>query len=215
MNAFQQKTRIVIADDHPVVRAGLRALIDSQDDMQVVGEAGDASIALTRVRELKPDIVLLDLSMAGGGGLRAQQTIAAAEPGAKVVFLSMHSDPAFVRTAIAAGAAGYVTKKTAHTELLNALRTVRRGKRYLDPAVSEGLLPPLSHGKAILSSREQQTLRLLAAGHTNQEIARRLFVSVKTVETYRARIMEKLETRSRAEMVRYALHAGLLGRDVD
>jgi two-component system, NarL family, response regulator NreC len=211
---MKTKTRIVIADDHAVVRAGLRTLIDSQDDMQVVGEASDAVDALEQVRLLKPDVVVLDISMAGGGGLQAQQNISAAMPDTKILFLSMHSDPAFVRTAIAAGAAGYITKKAVHTELLNALRTVRMGKRYLDPTASEGLFPANAK-QAILSPRERETLRLLAAGYTNQEIAARLFVSVKTVETYRARVMVKLDAKSRAEIVRYAMNAGLLDGELD
>jgi len=211
---MKSKTRIVIADDHAVVRAGLRTLIDAQTDMQVVGEAGDASSAVEQVRQLKPDIVVLDITMAGGGGLKAQQNISAAMPETKILFLSMHSDPAFVRAAIAAGAAGYINKKAVHTELLNALRTVRMGKRYLDPTASEGLFP-LSHKQAILSARESETLRLLASGYTNQEIAARLFVSVKTVETYRARIMVKLEAKTRAEIVRYAMNAGLLDSELD
>jgi two-component system, NarL family, response regulator NreC len=213
--ANEHKTRIVIADDHAVVRAGLRALIDGQTDMQVVGEAGDASAAVAQVCDLKPDVVVLDISMGGGGGLKAQEKISAAMPGTKILFLSMHSDPAFVRTAISAGAAGYITKKAVHTELLNALRTVRMGRRYLDPSASEGIFPPTRDKRAILSTREQEALRLLAAGYTNQEIAARLFVSVKTVETYRARIMEKLEAKSRAELVRYAINACFLDGELD
>ena len=206
------RTRIVIADDHAVVRAGLRTLIDGQADMEVVGEASNADDAVAQVCLMKPDIVVLDITMAGGGGLKAQQKIAASAPETKIVFLSMHSDPAFVRTAMSAGAVGYITKKAVHTELLNALRAVRVGKRYLDPTASEGFLPP--RGKqAILSERERETLRLLASGYTNQEIADRLFVSVKTVETYRARIMVKLDAKSRAEMVRYAINAGLLDNE--
>jgi len=201
-------TRIVIADDHAVVRAGLRTLIDTQGDMQVVGEACDAGEAVEQVRRLRPDIVVLDITMPGGGGLKAQQTIAAEVPETRILFLSMHSDPAFVRTALSAGAAGYITKNAVHTELLNALRTVRMGRRYLDPAASEVLLPP-SGRQAILSERERETLRLLAAGHTNQEIANRLFVSVKTVETYRARMMQKLGIGDFASLIRFAIQQGV------
>jgi DNA-binding NarL/FixJ family response regulator len=212
--ANETKTRIVIADDHEIVRAGLRTLIDGQPDMQVVGEAGDAAAAVEQVCLLKPDVVVLDISMAGGGGLKAQQNISTAMPGTKILFLSMHSDPAFVRTAIAAGAAGYITKKAVHTELLKALRTVRMGKRYLDPTASEGLFPA-NEKQAILSPRERETLRLLASGYTNQEIASQIFVSVKTVETYRARIMVKLDAKTRADIVRYAINAGLLDHDFE
>jgi DNA-binding NarL/FixJ family response regulator len=211
----KQKARIVIADDHAVVRAGLRLLINSQHDMEVVGEAGDASTVLEQVRTLKPDIVLLDITMPGGGGLKAQERIAKAAPEVKILILSMHSDTAFVRTAILAGAAGYVTKKSVHTELLNALRAVRAGKRYVDATVSEGLLPIVKRKGPVLSEREQQVLILIASGYSYQQIADRLFVSVKTIETYRARIMEKLELKDRAELVQYAINSGLLGPDTD
>jgi DNA-binding NarL/FixJ family response regulator len=213
MNTRKQKTRVVIADDHAVVRAGLRLLLESQSDMEVAGEAADATEALAQVRALKPDVILLDITMGGGGGLKAQEQIAKAVPETKVLILSMHSDPAFVRTAMLAGAAGYVSKKTAHTELLKALRTIRAGKRYVDAAVSDGLLPEPAGNRPLLSQREEQVLLLIASGYSYQEIADRIFVSVKTVETYRARIMEKLELKSRAELVQYAINSGLLGRD--
>jgi DNA-binding NarL/FixJ family response regulator len=213
MKIPKPKTRIVIADDHAVVRAGLRLLLESQTDMEVVGEANDATEALAQVRTLKPDLVLLDITMGGGGGLKAQEQIAKAAPQTKVLILSMHSDPAFVRTAMLAGAAGYVSKKTAHTELLKALRTIRAGKRYIDSAVSDGLLPEAPGKGPALSQREKQVLLLIASGHSYQEIADRIFISVKTVETYRARLMEKLELKSRAELVQYAINSGLLGRD--
>lgn len=209
---MKDRTRIVIADDHAVVRAGLRALIESQSDMQVVGEAADAAEAVEVVRRLKPDIVVLDITMTGGGGLKAQQHIAGLLPDVKILFLSMHSDPAFVRAAVGAGAYGYITKNAVHTELLSALRAVRAGKRFLDPTASAGILPPVRK-QPILSTREEETLRLLASGFTNQEIADKLFVSVKTVESYRARVMVKLNAKSRAELVRYAISAGLLNSE--
>jgi two-component system, NarL family, response regulator NreC len=207
------KTRIVIADDHAVVRAGLRSLIDSQADMEVIGEAGDAATALAQVRSLKPDVIVLDITMPGGG-LKAQEQIATAVPEAKILILSMHSDAAFVRTAMVAGAAGYLSKKIVHTELLNAVRAIREGRRYVDSSVSEGLMPVTARSRSVLSEREQQALQLIASGYTNQEIAERLFVSVKTVETYRARIVAKLGLKNRAELVQYAIHAGLLGPDL-
>jgi DNA-binding NarL/FixJ family response regulator len=213
MKTPKSKTRVLIADDHAVVRAGLRLLLESQTDMEVVGEASDATEALAQVRTLKPDLVLLDITMGGGGGLKAQEQIAKAAPQTKVLILSMHSDPAFVRTAMLAGAAGYVSKKTAHTELLKALRTIRAGKRYVDSAVSDGLLPEAPTKGPALSEREKQVLLLIASGHSYQEIADRILISVKTVETYRARLMEKLELKSRAELVQYAINSGLLGRD--
>ena len=213
MNVSKQKVRVMIADDHAVVRAGLRLLIDSQHDMKVVGEAGDASTALEQARALKPDIVLLDVTMPGGG-LKAQKRIAAAVPEVKILILSMHSDPAFVRSALMAGAAGYVTKKAVHTELLSAVRAVCDGKRYVDAAASEGLLPTTKDNRGpVLSEREQQVLYLIASGHSYQQIADRLFLSVKTIETYRARVMEKLELKNRAELVQYAINSGLLGPD--
>jgi DNA-binding NarL/FixJ family response regulator len=213
MNLPKRKMRVVVADDHAVVRAGLRLLIESQPDMEVVSEADDAKAALVQVLALKPDVVLLDITMGGGGGLKALEQIAKAAPETKALILSMHSDPAFVRTAMAGGAAGYVSKRTAHTELLKALRAIRAGKRYVDSAVSEGLLPAAPRKGPVLSAREEQVLLLIAAGHSYQEIADRILVSVKTVETYRARIMDKLELKNRADLVQYAMKSGLLGRD--
>jgi len=206
---------VLLVDDHSLVRRGFRRMLEDESDMEVVGEAGDASTALEQVRTLKPDIVLLDITMPGGGGLKAQERIAKAAPEVKILILSMHSDPAFVRTAIVAGAAGYVTKKSVHTELLNALRAVRAGKRYVDAAVSEGFLPIVKRKGPVLSEREQQVLILIASGYSYQQIADRLFVGVKTIETYRARIMEKLELKDRAELVLYAINSGLLGPDTD
>lgn len=205
--------RVVIADGHAFVRAELRLLLESQAYVEVVGEAGDAAETLAQVRALKPDVVLLDIMMGANGGCNAQEQIAKTVPETNVLVLTMNSDPAYVRTAMLRGAAGYVSKKTARTELPKALRVIRAGKRYVDPTTSHGLYPATRRKGPGLSQREEQVLLLIASGHSYKEIAGQMSVSVKTVETYRARIMKKLELKSRAELVHYAIDSGLLGRN--
>jgi len=210
------KLRILIVDDHGVLRAGLRALLNSQPDMEACYEA------VTRAAEASPDIVLLDLKMPGLDGFEALRRIKAQNPAVKVLVLSMYEDESYLRRVLEAGASGYVLKRAADAELLSAIRAVHGGGIYLDPSLSrtvvEGFLSqaarPRSGAKEgedkKLSEREEAVLRLLAYGHTNQEIAAKLFLSVKTVEGYKARLMEKLGVRSRAALVRYALQEGLL-----
>lgn len=210
------KTRILLADDHTVLRAGLRMLIEAEADMTVVGEAGDGLEAVDQIGKLTPDVLLLDLRMPRLGGLAALRRLRQASPQSRILVLTMHEDAEYLRAALQSGANGYVLKRAAETELLSAIRAVMRGELYIHPGVTRLLLddilpaPGLSDPWESLSEREQQVLRLVALGHTNAEIATRLSLSVKTVEAYRARGMDKLELRTRAQLVRYVLQQGLL-----
>jgi two-component system response regulator NreC len=215
------KTRILLADDHAVLRAGLRLLIEAQADMTCVGEAGDGVELLAQVERLRPDLVLLDLSMPRLGGLAALPEIRRKAPDARILVLTMHADDEYLRQSLKAGAAGYVLKQAADQELLLAIRAVMRGEVYIHPAMTRSLLGDLvdrsrdataaAREEDALSEREAEVIKQVARGHTNQEIADRLGLSVKTVETYRARAMEKLGLANRAALVRYALEKGWLG----
>jgi two-component system response regulator NreC len=207
--------RIVIVDDHAVVRSGLKLLLDGQEDLEVVGEAGDARTAVFEVRAQKPDVILMDVVMPTGSGIEATPAVLKEAPAAKVLILSMQDDPAYVREAFAAGASGYVLKEGADTELVEAVREVAGGRRYVHPTLGARLVAAEADERARaeedpLSEREHEILRLLALGHTNQEIASELYLSVRTVETHRAHIMQKLRISTRAELVRYALEHGVL-----
>jgi two-component system, NarL family, response regulator NreC len=207
--------RIVIVDDHAVVRSGLKLLLDGQEDMEVVGEAGDARTAVFETRAQKPDVILMDVVMPTGSGIEATPAVLKEAPDAKVLILSMQDDPAYVREAFAAGASGYVLKEGADTELVEAVREVAGGRRYVHPTLGARLVAAEADERARaeedpLSEREHEILRLLALGHTNQEIASELYLSVRTVETHRAHIMQKLRISTRAELVRYALEHGVL-----
>lgn len=206
--------RVLIVDDHAVVRTGLRLLLDRESDIEVVGEAGDGDDGVRAARLEKPDVVLLDVVMPGRNGIDACADVAAASKG-KVLMLSMQDDPSYVREAFAAGASGYMLKEAADTELVQAVREVAGGGRYVHPTLGARLAQAeveAAHRAATdpLSEREREVLRLLALGHTNQEIAKQLFISVRTAETHRAHIMQKLGLGTRAELVRYALVNGLL-----
>ncbi|MCX7706936.1 MAG: response regulator transcription factor [Anaerolineae bacterium] len=216
------KIRILLADDHAVLRAGLRLLIEAQADMTCVGEAGDGMELLAQAERLQPDLVLLDLSMPRLGGLAALPEVRRKAPAARILVLTMHADDEYLRQCLKGGAAGYVLKQAADQELLLAIRAVMRGEVYIHPAMTRALLDDLvgrSRDQAGMSGREEDTLsereteviQQDARGHTNQEIADRLGLSVKTVETYRARAMEKLGVANRAALVRYALAKGWLG----
>ena len=210
------KIRVLIVDDHAVLRAGLKMLINAQADLQVVGEASATPEALIATRELHPDIVSLDLSMPGGGGLKFLEQMKAEGLRSRVLVLTMHDDPAYFRSAISAGAMGYVVKTAADNELLTAIRAVHDGRLFV--SMPGGKQDELLHTQsqstgAALSDRELQVLVSLAEGHTNKEIGEQLDLSVKTIETYRSRIASKLQLRSRAEIVRYALDMGLLKQD--
>ncbi|MHB8643848.1 MAG: response regulator [Gaiellaceae bacterium] len=207
--------RVLVVDDHAVVRTGLRLLLDAEPDIEVVGEAGNARDAIFEARATKPDVVLMDVTMPGGSGIDATPQLLHEEPTVKVLVLSMQDDPSYVRQAFAAGASGYVLKEAADSEVVAAVRQVAGGGRYVNPALGARLVAADAEERARaesdpLSEREREVLHLLALGNTNQEIAKMLFISVRTAETHRAHIMQKLHLSTRADLVRYALANGLL-----
>jgi two-component system, NarL family, response regulator NreC len=207
--------RVLVVDDHAVVRAGLRRVLDAEPDIETVGEAADAARAVYEAIENRPDVVLLDVMMPGKTGIEGLPALRQAVPEAKVLVLSMQDDPRYVREAFGAGASGYVLKDAADTEVVGAVRAVAAGEQYVHPTLGAKLFAAEASERHRaerdpLSEREREVLRLLALGHTNQEIATMLFISVRTAETHRAHIMQKLRLGSRAELVRYALAEGLL-----
>ena len=203
--------RIVIADDHAVVRSGLRMLLDAEADFEVVAEAGDVDAARRYVRGHHPAVLVLDLNMPGGSSLEAIPAIRAESPDTQIVVLTMQEEPAFARQALSAGATGYVLKEAADSELVEAVRRAAVGETYLNPALGARIAREPPPGPPDdLSEREVEVLRLIALGHTNSEIAQRLFLSVRTVETHRSHIQQKLRVSSRAELVHYALQRGLV-----
>jgi len=207
--------RVLIVDDHAVVRSGLKLLLEAEDDIEPVGEAGNAREAVFEARAAKPDVILLDIVMPDQSGLEVLPQLVQESPKARVLVLSMQDDPQYVRQAFASGASGYVLKEAADTEVVDAVREVARGGRYVHPTLGARLVAADAEERKRaesdpLSEREREVLRLLALGHTNQEIARMLYISVRTAETHRAHIMQKLRLQSRAELVRYALEQGLL-----
>jgi two-component system response regulator NreC len=208
-------TRVLIVDDHAVVRSGLRLLIDAEEDLETAGEAASAREAIFEARSLKPDVILLDVVMPEQSGLEAIPQLVHENPDAKVLVLSMQDEPRYVREAFETGASGYVLKEAADSELVAAIREVAKGGRYVHPELGARLVAADTEERRRaeedpLSEREREVLHLLALGHTNQEIAKQLFISVRTAETHRAHIMQKLRLTSRAELVRYALDQGLL-----
>ena len=212
---MEEPIRVLVADDHAVVRAGLKLLLDAEEDIEVVGEAGSGAEAVRLARSLKPDVVLMDVVMPGMSGLEATAPVLEAAPDTTVLILSMQDDPRYVREAFAAGASGYVLKEAADTEVVQAVRDVAAGNRYVHPALGARLVSAEAEARKKaesdpLSEREREVLRLLALGHTNQEIAKMLYISVRTAETHRSHIMTKLRLNTRAELVRHALQEGLL-----
>ena len=213
------KIRVLLADDHAVLRAGLKLLVNHEQDMEVVAEAGTFGEAIRLASLSKPDVVTLDLTMPGGNGVDKIEQVCRACSTARVLVLTMHDDPAYLRAALSAGASGYVVKKAADTELLGAIRAVHAGRVFVDleshGARSPTALVPAKNTGGTgdnLSERERTVLERLAQGHTNQSIAEQLDLSVKTIESYRARLLRKLGLRSRADITRYAVETGLLGR---
>jgi len=217
------KIRVLIADDHTILRAGLRMLINAQPDMEVVGEAADGFEALRQAGEANPDVLTLDLTMPGGNGVKTLERLRQECPQTHVLVVTMHEDPTYLHAALAAGGSGYVVKSAADGELLTAIRALAQGRTFVSMKLTDSdthqifgrqasstLVPPRPRA-SLLSPREQDVLKLLAQGYTNQEVGTRLHVSVKTIETHRARLMDKLGLRSRAELTRYALEMGLLG----
>ena len=215
------RIRILIVDDHPIVRTGLRTLLGAQPDMEVVGEAGEGDEAVERAIELAPDVVVMDVTMEGMGGLEATSKIRDCAPDTKVLILTVHKSVQYLRRALEAGATGYVLKQAADTELAVAIRVVHRGEVFVYPVFTKVLLGDLAPQEESsdsstpdsydsLSPREKQVLQLVALGYTNRQIADQLFLNVKTVGTYRSRLMSKLDLKSRPALVRYALKKGLL-----
>ncbi len=217
------KIRVLLADDHAVLRAGLRTLFNAEPDIEVVGEAADGEETIRRSCETAPDVVLMDITMPGLSGLEATQEIRRLKPETKVLVLTMHEDESYLYRMIRAGASGYLPKKVADTELLEAIRATYRGENFIHSSMTSGVVTGMrqtdtgttveSKDKDVLSRRETEVLQLLAMGHTSQEIADRLFVSIKTVETYKARVKEKLGLKGRAELVRYAVGQGLMSTE--
>jgi two-component system, NarL family, response regulator NreC len=207
--------RVLIVGEHTVVRAGLRLLLNAEKDIEAVGEAGSAREAIVEARSLTPDLILLDVAIPEQSGLEALTQLLHEHPDMKVLVLSMQDDPRYVLEAFSAGASGYVLTEAADTELIPAIREVARGGRYVNPELGARLVAAETDRRRRakedpLSEREREVLRLLALGHTNQEIAKTLYISVRTAEAHRAHIMQKLKLSSRAELVRYALAQGLM-----
>jgi two-component system response regulator NreC len=207
--------RVLLVDDHAILRSGLRRVLEAEADIKVVGEAESADRAVFEALSGKPDVVVMDLVMPGKSGIEGMPAVLQAVPDAKVLVLSMHDDPRYVREAFEVGAAGYVLKEAADTEVVGAVRAVASGERYVHPALGARLVAAEADERKRaeadpLSEREREVLRLLALGHTNQEIAKMLYISVRTAETHRAHIMQKLRLSSRAELVRYALENALI-----
>lgn len=219
---MDQPIRILIVDDHSVLRAGLRMLLNAEDDLTVVGEASDVAQAVAALAREQPDVVLVDISMPEVNGLDGLAQMQAAAPASRFLILTMHDDEGYLRTALSAGAAGYVLKQAANTELLSAIRVVSQGGTYLHPTHRAVLFEgeaglraahPETQDEAEyqrLSPREKEILRLMAMGYTNRQAAEELFLSEKTVETYKSRLMSKLNLHTRTELVRYALRLGLI-----
>ena len=209
----EDRIRVVIADDHAVVRSGLRMLLEAQEDLHVVAEAGDVPTAMQVIRAHRPTVAVLDLNMPGGSGLEAIPSLRQSTPETAIVVLTMQDDPAFARQALQGGALGFVLKESADDELLEAIKLAARGDTYLNPRLGARLAaaPPQPEGPPDgLSERERDVLRLIALGHTNTEIGEQLYLSTRTVETHRAHIQQKTRRSTRAELVSYAIEHGLI-----
>jgi DNA-binding NarL/FixJ family response regulator len=213
-----ERLRIMLAEDHLTVREGIKLLINSQPDMEVVGEVGDGGAAIKAAQKLLPDIVVMDVSMPKVNGLTATKRLKQASPNIKILTLTRHTDDAYLQQLIQSGASGYVLKQSAPTELIRAIRTVAEGKNYLDPALTEKMFGgyAMRHtslrgaSKATLSERESEVLRYIALGYSNKEIADLMQVSVKTIEAHKANAMRKLDMHSRIDIVRFAILQGWL-----
>lgn len=212
------KIKILVVDDHAIMRDGIHALIDLHDDIEVVGEASDGKEAIEKVRELVPDVVIMDIAMPGMDGLEAARRIRKRNPEVKVLVLTQHDHKEYVLSAIKAGVAGYLPKRAVSSELVSAIRAVHRGESFLYPSAATALIQDyLRKGEAepydYLTEREREILKLIAEGHTSREIASMLFISVKTVQGHRTKIMEKLDIHNRTELIRYAMRKGLVSMD--
>jgi DNA-binding NarL/FixJ family response regulator len=212
------KLRIFLAEDHVMVRTGLKSLINAETDMEVIGEATDGQTALKKSIDLKPDVVVMDISLPQLSGTQATQQLKSTCPNIRVVALTVHEDKSYLRELLEAGASGYVLKRAAAEDLIRAIRLVAGGRVYLDPHLAGTIVGTLVRKRSTkqllqgneLSDRETEVLRLIAKGHSNKEIASQLNLSVKTIETYKTRSMDKVGLRSRTDIVRYAYHQGWL-----
>ena len=213
------KIRVLIADDHAILREGVRALLSLTPDIEVVGEASDGLEAIKRTRQLSPDVVLMDIGMPGLGGLEATLEIGNVAPHTRVLVLTQYDNKEYVYRFLKAGAAGYVLKKAAGTELVGAIRSVHQGGLFLHPSIAAAVVEPYLRGRAgeaerdvyeALTDREKQVLKLVAEGRTSKEVADLLCLSVKTVMAHRANIMEKLDIHNKTELIKYALRKGLI-----
>ncbi len=219
-----KKIRVVLADDHVVLRSGLKMLLNAQMDIEVVGEASDGAEAISKTADLNPDVLLLDITMPNIGGIDAMRIIKEKTPSVSILILTMHENESYLLKALRTGASGYILKKAADNELISAIKTIYSGEVFIPSSLTKSVVKEMVSGSVgqeatvdndqeQLSQRELEVLTLVAQGYTNQQIANRLYLSVKTVETYKARVMGKLNLHSRVELVRYALHHGLLGED--
>ncbi len=219
-----KKIRVVLADDHVMLRSGLKLLLNGQTDIEVVGEASDGAEAVSKAAELNPDVLLLDITMPNMSGIEALRTIKEKRPSISILILTMHENEAYLLEALKAGASGYILKKAADNELMSAIRAVYSGEVFIPSSLTKSVVKEMVSGgvsgeqsvdndQGQLSPRELEVLTLVAQGYTNQQVADRLYLSVKTVETYKARVMEKLSLGSRVELVRYALQHGFLSKD--
>lgn len=213
---MHRQIRLLLVDDHAVLRSGLKILLNSQKDMVVIGEAKSGIEALEKIKQLNPDLILLDISMPGMNGLETLEKVKKNSP-AKVLMLTMHADEEYLQEALKAGASGYVLKQAADTELLQAIREVAKGEIYLDTNLAQNLVKSMylprketKNSESVLTDREKEVITLIALGYTNKEIGESLQVSVKTVETHKSRIMEKIHCHKRSDLVRYAIDNGYI-----
>lgn len=217
------KIKVLIVDDHSMFRAGIKALLDTQEDIQAIGEASDGKEALSKAKELKPEVVLMDIAMPGLGGLKSTSLLKEELPEVEILTLTMHDTEEYFFEMLKAGASGYILKESPPSELFNAIREVARGNVYISPAMARKFVNDYlkraktgeeSKSYGVLTEREREVLRLIAEGMTNQEIATQLVISTSTVQTYRTRLMSKLNLENRSQLIKYALRHGLIDMDM-
>jgi DNA-binding NarL/FixJ family response regulator len=218
-----KKVKLLVADDHKIFRQGIKKLLEEESDLQVVGEASDGREAVKKATELKPDVILMDIAMANLNGLEATRQIKKQLPSAKVIMVTMHKNEEYVLQSFQAGASGFILKEGAVEELVSAIRSINSDKSFLSPSISKTLIDAymrkMETGKTetpfdLLTDREREVLQLIAEGYTNREVAKSLFISVKTVEAHRAHIMQKLNIHDIAKLVKYAIQKGLVDLNV-
>jgi DNA-binding NarL/FixJ family response regulator len=218
-----KKLRLLVADDHKIFRQGIKKLLDEESDLSIVGEAADGREAVQKATELKPDVILMDIAMANLNGLEATKKIKKVLPSARVIMLTMHKNEEYILQSFQAGASGYILKEGAVEELVSAIRSIYQDKSFLSPTISKTLidayLRKMETGKTetpfdLLTDREREVLQLIAEGYTNREVAKALFISVKTVEAHRAHIMQKLNIHDIAKLVKYAIQKGLVDLNI-